>query len=87
MNTLAVVIATYFGCGIIALLGFDLHTQRIRKKWRESSIQIQEKFAASGTLVGSKAVNVVLILALWSFWPFVLIGAITKAGGDIGESK
>jgi hypothetical protein len=84
LNTLAVVIAAYFGCGVIALLGFDIHTQRIRKKWRESSIQIQEKFAASGTLVGTKAVNVVLLFALWVFWPFVLIGAATK--GENGKS-
>ncbi len=85
LNTLAVVIASYFGCGIIALLGFDLHTQRIRKKWRESSIQIQDKFAASGTLVGTKVVNVVLLLALWLFWPAVLIGAVTK--GENGRKE
>ena len=71
----------YFGLGLIVLGVLELFTRRITRGIRTGSIDAQTKLAASGSYVSPRGAAVLLIGALWLFWPLVILSALTSKGG------
>lgn len=65
----------YFVGGIIALGIFDLITKRIRRKLIPASYDAQTQLVNSGTVASQKTALVLLIFAMWIFWPLVIANA------------
>jgi len=76
----ALVIATlYLVIGLFALLLFNYATGgRLQKNLNKAREDTQSQLASSGNYVGHKSSMLLLLGAMWLFWPFVFIGAVTK---------
>jgi len=69
-------VATYFILGLVVLIVFDAITTRIRTKIRGASYDTMDRLASSGTVVGRRTSLILLVTAIWVFWPVVIIGAL-----------
>ena len=76
--TLITVVIGYLVMGLLALAVLDLTTKRIRSKLRGASYETQTVVANTntGTYLGNKLAIVVILTALWIFWPAVIWGAV-----------
>lgn len=86
-NTVLVlrILAGYLAVGMIYLALFDLITKRLRNKVVFASQEAQSKLISSGNFVGSKVAMLVMVFAVWIFWPAVLVGSIVP--GKKGEDE
>jgi len=82
MNIILVVLASYFGIGLFALCLLDALTSRVRTKLRLASLEAQSKLAVTGNYVGGKSSIVLVLGALWLFWPVAVYGALTPSKKD-----
>ena len=73
---IAIIVGCYFGIGVLALLCLDIITGRIHKKLRRAATEAQAKLIVSGSLVGSNTSLIVVLFALWLFWPVAIYGAL-----------
>lgn len=79
-------ISIYLVIGVIALCVFDCITKRLRRKLTIATAETQNSMAASGTPVGNRTAAVLLVGAIWLFWPVMFIGVLTdKKEGVNGE--
>jgi len=76
--TFIIAIMVYLIVGLLALAILDLTTKRIRSKLRDASYETQTVVANTntGTYLGNKLAIVVILTALWIFWPAVIWGAV-----------
>lgn len=75
-NTVQLWVASYFIVGLWAIIILDVTTKRIRRRFRAASVEAQAKLATTGNLIGEKSSMIVLLVALWLFWPAAIIGAL-----------
>ena len=69
--TIQLALGLYLVIGIVALVLLDLITGRIRRRFKNASVEAQEKMVAKGSYVGNKQVMILTTFALLVFWPFV----------------
>ena len=74
--TIQLALGLYLIIGVIALVSLDLFTGRVRKRLKAASYDTQKKMMVSGSYVGPRTALVIIVLALWIFWPFAIYGAI-----------
>ena len=67
---------TYFLIGILVLGILEIITHRITKRITSASAETQQKLIASGTIVGQKTATIIIVLAIWLFWPLYVYAAI-----------
>jgi len=77
---IATVVAAYFVTGFVLLVLFDLVTQRIRSRLRNSVYEVHERLATLGFVTSIRASYVIFSLVLFVFWPAVAYGAVTTIG-------
>jgi hypothetical protein len=77
----------YFMLGLFALIMLDLMTYRIRRRVLAASVDAQTKLAASGSYVSPKMAMILLLGAIWVFWPAVIYAAIRHRGGNEDEGN
>ena len=85
MDIALIIVGAYFGIGLFALIILDVLTGRIRKTLYSASAETQSKLAVTGNYVGGKTSIVMVLGALWLFWPVAIYGAVTKSQGDNKE--
>lgn len=73
-----IILASYFGGGLIALLILDLATHSIRDKFGDASVDTMNKLGETGNLVSPKVAKVLTVIALWLFWVVAIYGALTS---------
>ena len=76
-------IGIYLLLGLLALGVFDVATKRIRNKLTNASAETQTRLIAAGNPVNTQTASILLIGALWLFWPMVFIGILTDRRKDI----
>ena len=85
-----VVIGAYLAAGIIALVGFDLLTSRVRDNLSRASAETQTRVVTQRVLLGSRSAKAVTLLATWVFWPVVFYGYVesrVKEGGKRADKN
>ncbi len=82
MDIVLVVLAGYFGIGLLALGILDILTNRVRTKLQSASLETQSKLAITGNFVGNKSSMLLVLGALWLFWPVAIYGALTPSKED-----
>ena len=82
INPVVIVVLVYFGLGACLLALFDCLTKRIRTKLAQATGETQSRLIASGTYVGSRVSFILFAGAMWLFWPFVFVGALTDKKGS-----
>jgi hypothetical protein len=75
--TILVTVIGYLAAGAVFLCLFDILTKRIRSKLEVATAETQQRLMESGNPVGSDMARTLLIVTMWLFWPFVLLGALT----------
>ncbi len=78
MNIIFMIIAGYIGVGVVALVLLEAITHRITKKLDTAALDTVDKLSASGNIVTVKSANVLLLVAIFAFWPAMIYGALTK---------
>jgi len=73
-----IALALYFGVGVLALVGLNAFTKKLWSRAKESIADVQIKMSTSGEPVGHKTAAVLLIVALWLFWPVAVFGSLTR---------
>ena len=76
-------IGIYLLIGLLALGVFDVATKPIRNKLTNASVETQTQLTAAGNPVNTQTASILLIGALWLFWPMVFIGILTDRRKDI----
>ena len=76
------VIGMYLIIGLVVLLCFDLRTKRLRTRLNGCTYEAQSKMANHGSLVGYRTTRIFLAIAIWMFWPVVLIGYLADRRGN-----
>jgi len=87
MGTASIVLLSYFGGGLLALLVFDLLTKRLRTRLRSSALETQIKMSEANVFLGVKTGIATFLIVTILFWPAVFIGAITEKGDQDGTSE
>ena len=82
MDVVVIALGIYFGVGLVALGILEVQTGRIRGKLHSASLEAQNKLLVSGNLVGGKTSRVLVIGALWLFWPVAIYGALSSPKED-----
>lgn len=78
INIIGGIILIYLMIGIITLGTFELRTKRLSKNLNQASINTQNAIIGAGSLISNKAAKVLIIIAIFLFWPFVFIGLLTS---------
>jgi hypothetical protein len=78
MHVVLTIIAIYIGLGIVALLLLEAITHRITRKLDNATKEAWQKLANNGSVVSLKMAKVVLVITMFTFWPSVIYGALTK---------
>ena len=86
MNIIWIVLAAYFVLGLLAIFLLDLFTGRVRRNFSTSQEEARQKLLTTGNYMGRTTSAVVLIGAMWLFWPAAIYGALSS-GGDNGQEK
>lgn len=82
METVLLAIVVYLLIGMISLGILDLATKRIRTRLKDASYDSQRIFNDAGMAFGNKAAFVIIVIALWLYWPAAIIGALGRAVND-----
>lgn len=82
MDIIVSILGVYFSLGLIALCVLDIITGRIRKRLRSASLEAQSKLAVTGNFVGGRSSVVLVMVALWLFWPIAIWGALSSPKED-----
>lgn len=82
-----IVLGIYLTLGVLALLVLDLVTHRVRQRLTDASYDTQSKLAQTGQYVSSRTALIIIIVALWIFWPAAIYSAITSGGNRNGKSQ
>ena len=85
MDIVLIILAGYFGIGLLSLCLLDTLTGRVRTKLRLASVEAQSKLALTGNYVGSKSSIVLVLGALWLLWPVAIYGALTPKKDKLDE--
>jgi hypothetical protein len=78
MNIVLTVIVGYIGLGVVSLVLLEAITHRITKKLDNAALDTVDKLSASGNIVTVKSAKVLLLMAIFAFWPATIYGALTK---------
>jgi len=76
-------IGIYLCLGVIVLGILDLATKRIRTRLFSASQDTRDKLITSGSFVSTKEATVLIIGAMWLFWPLAIYSALV--GGKSGK--
>jgi len=76
MNILIQGIISYFVIGLVVLISLDVATKKIRKWLKVAPFDTQAKLATSGNYTGIKSATVIILLALWLFWPLAIFSVL-----------
>lgn len=80
------IVGIYLGVGLAFLIIFDMLTGRVRSRLKSASLETRSRLAGAGAFVGARMSVVILLLALWIFWPVVLWGAVRSKRDDGGSN-
>ena len=78
MGVVLVILVGYFSAGLLALCVLDALTGRVRNRLRSASVEVQDGLATTGSFVGRRSSVVLLLVALWLFWPAAIYGALAS---------
>jgi len=82
MNIILLALIIYFGVGVCTLVIFDILTHRVRSRLYLASLDTQNRMVATGNYIGNRSSKILIILALWIFWPIAIYGALSSSKGD-----